>query len=319
MSRSQFLTEFHSAFGLPRSAVIGLAEQATHRRVVDLERVVRGDENEVYRTHLDDDTTVFCRIRLPGDRAMDLECWAMEQARQAGVPVPEVFSATILTTDEGDREAMVVAEAPGRQLLTVLSSLTREQRRIVMLGIGSSLARLHSVRVPGFGRPNDEGKWPEPTSRRQPEAKDRESDRRNLLSAGLSSAEVDDAFKLLDLPGDEAAGCDPVLCHADISPEHVFVDDALRVSAIIDWGLWSGDVPLVDLAWIAMNEPEPDFVDVLEGYGRYDVHDRDFSRAISRLIVGRAIGAIGWNILIGNDDAVLQKLAALRKALAAAH
>ena len=80
MARSEYLAKVHAQFGMPRSAVVGLAEQATGRRVADLERLVRGDENEVYRVRLDDGAVVFCRIRLPGDQTMELEWWAMEQA-----------------------------------------------------------------------------------------------------------------------------------------------------------------------------------------------------------------------------------------------
>lgn len=316
MSRSSFLTEFHAQFGLPRSTVVGLVEQATGGRVVDLERVVRGDENEVYRVELVDGPVVFGRIRVPGGVGMRREVWAMDQARRAGVPVPEVLSLTTLATGAGDRDAMVVAEAPGSQLASLLPSLSWERRRAVMVGIGEVMARLHTIGVPGLSRPDEGGVWPDPVAHRRSRIEDRKAQRDRLLGAGISPGEVDQAFALLDCLLDEAQVVEPVLCHGDVSPEHVFVDEDLRVSAVIDWGLWSGGVPVEDLAWIAMHQTDSDFGAVVEGYGRYRLDDPFFGEAIRQSIVERSIGAIAWNTSIGHTEAVAAMAAVLRRALA---
>ena len=60
-------------------------------------------------------------------------------------------------------------------------------------------------------------------------------------------------------------GCDqPVLCHGDYLPEHVFVDADLNVTGVIDFGLYQGEHPIFDLAVMAMG-----------GHGAHLRHIRD--------------------------------------------
>ncbi|HEX4216042.1 MAG TPA: hypothetical protein VIA06_22200 [Candidatus Dormibacteraeota bacterium] len=102
-------------FGVARSVVIEVASRAGGTAVTEVERVIRGDENEVYRVRLADGSVVYPRIGRPGAGTSTLEVWAMERARSAGAPVPEVISLEVIDVGGGDQLVMVTAEARGRQ------------------------------------------------------------------------------------------------------------------------------------------------------------------------------------------------------------
>lgn len=67
-----------------------------------------------------------------------------------------------------------------------------------------------------------------------------------------------------------------VLCHGDVSPEHVFVDQQLRVVGVIDWGMWYAGSPTSELASLPLGKPADDFDAVISGHGpsRIDSHSR---------------------------------------------
>jgi Ser/Thr protein kinase RdoA (MazF antagonist) len=318
MSRppSSFLADLHGQFGLPRSLVVDLAARASGGEVVDVRRVVGGYDNEVYRVELADGRSVYPRIRRLGEAGGHGEAWAMSQARQAGVPVPEVLSLTVVATDEGVREAMVVAQAPGRDLESILPSLRPPERFGVMRALGGVLARLHQVSTPGGWRHNDDGSWPDPVQVRCWFLEGRAGDREDLVAAGLDGDEVDHINALLDRfwePVDPPGR--PVLCHGDITPDHVFVDADLRISSLIDWGMWQGGSPAGDLATAAIRNTGGDFAAIVAGHGSGSQDSSTFQRSIAVSLVGHLVGRMAHFQRIGDTGGMAAAVARLRRAV----
>ncbi|MGH3503180.1 MAG: phosphotransferase family protein, partial [Nocardioidaceae bacterium] len=156
VDREAFLQQLHAQFGLPQPVVADLARRATGEEVVSVERLVAGDEYEVYRVELVGSWVVYPRICVPGMPAGKAawEAWAMGRARAGGVPVPEVLTVQDVADGDEKRGAMVVAAARGRQLATILPALTPSRRSAVLADLGRVLGRLHAVPMPGHGRPD---------------------------------------------------------------------------------------------------------------------------------------------------------------------
>jgi aminoglycoside phosphotransferase (APT) family kinase protein len=202
VAKSPFLADLHGGFGLPRPAVVQLAERAVGRRVEDVERIVRGYDNEVYRIESAGRLIVYLRIRRHGEGGFDQEAWAMGLARNRGIPVPEVLAVDTVSDAEGEQPVMVVAAAPGQQLEVKLASVSETDRHRALVDLGSVLAQLHSIATPGVWRADESGRWPEPDELRRGFVADRRSERGLLLTAGLTVAEADRAIELLDVSPD---------------------------------------------------------------------------------------------------------------------
>lgn len=71
-----------------------------------------------------------------------------------------------------------------------------------------------------------------------------------MEQAGLTDDEVEQVVRWLPEFGRVPVG-HPTLCHGDLNTEHVFVDDQLRVSGMIDWGMWCGGSLIMELATMA--------------------------------------------------------------------
>ncbi len=118
MTESRFLAHLHAQFETPRKRVAELVRRVTRSEATTTQRIARGYDNEVYRVDLASGITVFVRIRR-SEGGFDDELWAMAQARDHGVPVPDVIGVDVVAGDQGSRSAMVISQAPGRQLREV--------------------------------------------------------------------------------------------------------------------------------------------------------------------------------------------------------
>lgn len=310
-----FLSQLHASFGLPRDAVIGLVQRIMGGRVAEIRRVVNGYDNEVHLVALEDGTTVYARIRPPGQDGFDGELWAMERAREAGVPVPEIHAMETIASADGDRHAMVLESAPGQPLDEALPRLSTAQRRGAMVEVGRTLATLHSVRTPGLWRPDDDGSWPDPADLRRGFIADRAAERPHLEAAGLTVDEIEQTLGFLGASPDTPVQDNPVLCHGDASTEHIFVDADLRVCALIDWGMWHGGSAIGELAYVSMSHDPADLPDIYRGHGVADPADPSFRRAISLSVVNQVIGHIAHHVSIGDEHGTRDNVAELRRAL----
>jgi len=313
MTESRFLADLHARFGAPRDQIVELIRRVTGSDVAELRRIVRGYDNEVYRVDLETRVVVFVRIRRDG-YGFDNEPWAMDQARDHGVPVPTIIGLDRVEGNGGDRPAMVITQAPGRQLKDLLPLLDPADRGSALTDLGRVLARLHQVRTPGVWRPGDDGTWPDPVEGRRGYIRDRRAEHDQLVAAGLTAAEIERTLEFLDLSPNPPED-DFVLCHGDVGPEHVFVDADLRVSSLIDWGMWHGGSVLGELAYLSTTFSPDDFAVVLEGHG-YDPTDDDLRRRIALSVASLQIGHIAHHVNINDPEGIEHNVVSLRRALA---
>lgn len=253
---NDFLTAFHGASLAQPAPLVALVEQVMNAEVQDLERVTKGYANEVYRALLLEQPPVYLRIQRHGTITFADEAWAMEACRRVGVPVPQVHAVTVLEGEE-PLEVMVLAALPGRPLGDVWHDLPEISRREVMRRVATALRAMHGITLDGWGRRKAGEAWEYASwaARAEAAVRDRGADMPALREVGFSEAETD-AFmtivrRMLDL---EPAL--PVLCHGDFGLDHLFVDDALELTGIIDFGLWQGGPKELDLAMLNMYHPD---------------------------------------------------------------
>ena len=314
MDRTTSVNELHARYAIAEPVIVSVSERATGRKVVTTERLISGDENEVHRIRLDDDSVIYLRVAWPGapaKRTRD-EAWAMEQARAGGVPAPEVIATSMIESADGERAAMVLRSVPGRPLDQVLPSLSIASRAAVLEEFGRTLRTLHSIVMPGDGRPDEHDHWGDSASGQRRYVAAVREDTRHLPTAGLAGDEVARVIELLDHPVGSLVE-PPVVCHGDLSPEHVFVDAALRVVGLIDWGQWSAGPAASDLADFAMRHPPADRDAVFAGYALpAGPEARD---QLYWYVITRATGQIRWLVDSDQLDEMSGPAAAIRTAL----
>ena len=315
MVKTPFLADLHSRFGLSRSQVVEIAARAAGSAVEGVERLARGYDNEVYRVTLTAEVVVYVRIRRHGEGTLEQEAWAMGLARAAGVPVPDVLAVDPACDAADGHPVMVVAAAPGEQLEEALLSTSDPERHELLAGVGEMLARLHSVGMPGVWRPDGDGQWPDPDEVRRGFAAERRGEHDQLVEAGMNLAEVDRVMGLLEVSPDPP-GTGFVLCHGDISSEHVFFDSTQRVTGLIDWGMWHGGSRTGELASVAHTLGWKALQPVLRGYGYGPAREgNELQRQLATVVAVQLIGHIAHHVAIGDPEGAAGNVAAVRRAL----
>lgn len=316
MTDSEFLAQLHSRFEAPRGVVVDLIEREAHSSVRSLRRLTLGDENEVYQAVLNAGPVVYARIRRPGEGTFGSEVWAMDLARSAGVPIPQVLAVHEIATEAGPRSGMLITESAGRQLSELLPLLSEQQRNQALINVGRALAALHTVVTPGVNRPDADGTWPDAAEARRAFIDERTNQRSHLFTAGLTSDEVNSVIEHIGQSPDTPATTDPVLCHGDLHAGHVFVDTDLKVSGVIDWGMWHGGSKIGELGAICMQYQPSDVDAILTGYGSDRADDPALVRRLALAVLNQAIGHIAWHESIGNVRGSAHYVQAVRTALA---
>ncbi len=258
----------HAQVSTPRSVLAEVVRRAVGTGIDRVDRIVEGYSNEVYRVRCAEGQDVVVRIRRFDDDTSFAtsagEAGAIERARAAGVPAPEILLLDTVRIDGSEFPVMVQRTVPGRPLGEVINLLSERQRHDVLAEIGGLIARINGVHV------DDERDWPTAMAA---DLANRHAERDKILAGGFSAPQFDRMLDLLegyvrDFPCEQW-----VLCHGDLSPKHIFVTGdgsdgaAVRVSGIIDFGDWKPGAPVQDLAVLRVRGPRLDLPPLLAGYG----------------------------------------------------
>ncbi|HVX46824.1 MAG TPA: aminoglycoside phosphotransferase family protein, partial [Mycobacteriales bacterium] len=248
----------------PPSVLSDLVRRTTGTEIARMERIVEGYSNEVYRIWCTGGHDLVIRILRfdddVGSAAAASEAAAIDRARAAGVPVPEILLLDAVRIDGAEFPAMVQRTVPGVPLSAVIGTLSGRERYNVLTRIGELIARINTIRIGG------EQDWPTTMAA---VLADRHAGRGKILTAGFSARQFDQIIAALHEYTRDFPCAQWVLCHGDLSTKHIFVTGrpAVHVSGIIDFGDWQPGAPVHDLAVLRVRNPELDLRPLIAGYG----------------------------------------------------
>lgn len=241
------------------------------KEVADYNRIVRGEVNEVMAVSLKDADDVILRIARRKTNKFEAEAWAMKQAAQAGVPVPEVYAVGEADGPDGQLYYSIQHKLVGKTFDNMLyvEHIAPERARAIAEQAGELLARIHSIKTQGFGKIDSGGQGVYPTARDHigHRTDKRETYEKLLADMGLGSlagdifAELDKADSVFENP--------PHLVHHDYGPKHMFIDDNDKIIGVIDFeDVMSGDSTVDFSNWQFWFEKDTPLEWLLTGYQR---------------------------------------------------
>src|SRR3989344_3706942 len=295
----QYLESRHAGFEIPTEKLEAVVEEATSSRPVSVERITSGEVNEVYDVTLPADQHVIVRISRNKDSEFGREVWAIEQAKDVGVPVPEMLLVTKVTVENSDPLRVCVqnklAGEPLERGRIDYGKIEPALLRSYMRQAGEILSKIHSIPVTGFGSLNEQGRGSvsmfQSLMSRNIEQRDsfEEIGRRR----GMDMNVIDRVFTLLQENVASAQEFQQVLTHGDFGPKHMMVEGN-KMTGIIDWGGVSGHSPVHDFAGFILWYPELPFDALQEGYADKEIFDNDFEKKLQWIALDNALGALEW-------------------------
>lgn len=296
---TDFIRQRHTNYTTPEKLLFDLVRQSTGDEPVHQEKIVRGYDNEVYVVTTDQQNDYIVRIAQHGEIGYTEEAWAIEQCRRAGVPVPALYYVGTLLVDDQPKPVMVQRRVMGRPLAEIQATLSQRELAHVYAQAGSVLSRIHSVPVGGFYKLQTGGNWdfPDWVSITQANLRDRSEEQPQLCRAGFTAREINYLLAIVaDITPPTAAR--PVLCHGDFEAGHIFVDDELTITGVIDFGQFQGGLPLVDFVGLTLAHPEVDLAWLRAGYADPAVFADGFMHRLRHGQVSYLIGYLAHCIQI---------------------
>ena len=87
-----------------------------------------------------------------------------------------------------------------------------------------------------------------------------------IIEAGFSERDFEFMIGMLRRYSDEFPCHQPVLCHGDFVPEHIFITDDMGLSSVIDFGQFQGGSPILDFIHLTFVQPELDLNPLKRNY-----------------------------------------------------
>lgn len=313
---SEVMRARHAAVEAPRAAVAAIVVRATGGAPAQIERVVRGYDSEVYRVEAAAGR-LFVRIRRYGSVSYASEAWAIAQCGAAGAPVPEILLVEPWPFADGEHEVMVQRAVPGQPLSELQGRLSQRELAHIWAQAGQALAQIHSVPAQGFYKMRQPGVWdfPDLASVAASAHDSRHDDLAQLGRAGLA-VDIAALEAMLEAGAREAAVAQPWLLHGDFLPGHLFVDDELRLTGVIDFGEFQGGARVFDLATLRMSAPDVDMGWLRVGYGEQEPFDDRLERRLLLAGAEHQIGYLAHYLREGNAHEAAPVLRALQATLA---
>lgn len=86
-----YLKQKHAKFNTPDAIIDAVVNAAVGSKPKIREKLIPGEVNEVYDVTTEDGRHVIVRISRSSNPRFVAEKWALDKARKAGVPAPEVL------------------------------------------------------------------------------------------------------------------------------------------------------------------------------------------------------------------------------------
>lgn len=302
---NEFVQKRHEEFETPTEVLFDLVKRATGENPIGTVKIVKGYENEVHKV-VTRQVNFVVKIRRFGDVGFQHEAWAMEKCREAGVPVSEVLLVDTIQSGGESLEVMVQSWVNGQPLNDVLSKATKQDLDRILHQIGGLLAGIHSIFVDGVGRRHAEGLWDFSTwdQMMASQTRNRGLIKEYILQAGFPERDFEVMVQILQKRDEEFPCLRPVLCHGDFDPQHIFVDENLNVSGVIDFGQIQGGPPILDFMFFSLAQPDMDLTPIVSGYPNQEKQIKDrFKRRLSMYRLGFLMGCVAHVTKAGDVDA----------------
>ncbi len=90
----------------------------------------------------------------------------------------------------------------------------------------------------------------------------------------------------------------------------------MKISGIIDFGMFQGAPPIHDIAYLNFEEPNLDLEAIKQGYGDEEIFDKDFDLQLNMYKLMLQMGHLAHNVKIGDTIQAQTISSELKKTLA---
>ncbi len=293
----EFLKKRHARFNTPEELISKTIKKATGQDIAEKNKLIVGETNEVFDIKLRNGKEVILRIFHGTQNKFINEKWAMNEVASHGVPVARILSIDEEKIAENNFILCVMTKIPGLPLSESENFKNRDFAKKIITQTGSIVSKIHEVKTRGFGELLNGGVG---------EHKSYEEWIKKIINkksiyievAEKNDFEKDKIGRAVDVLVDKInlfSGETAVLCHSDLAPKHVMVNNG-KITGIIDFGNCHGGSPVHDFAWWQYWHQNYDEIEWLKaGYLNKTIFDDNFETKFHFLKILISLELLHWN------------------------
>lgn len=295
----KYLADLHSQLTTPDEIIFDAVKEATNKTVINKNKIIAGEANEVYDVELSDNSHVIIRISRAEKQEFEQERWAIEKCREIGIPVPKILNLKHISFENKPLHICVQEKLEGEPLERGginFHSFSEERKKKIIFQTGEILSKIHSIKTVGFGKLNESGKgsfttFPELMREHVNQEKDYLSIAKDI---NFDLTAMKKIFRILKEKSDLFPDMEPVLNHNDFGPKHIMVKDD-KITGILDFGEVSGHSPVNDFAkWDYWFSDEIPLDWLKRGYSNKTLFDDHFDEILHWIRLNNGLGVLWW-------------------------
>jgi aminoglycoside phosphotransferase (APT) family kinase protein len=307
----------HDKWNTPPGLINEYVRKATGSAIAQASRVVLGLDNEVYDVTTSSHHQLIIRISHKENHRFEGERWALNAARNAGVPTPHVLLIEQAEYDDTSVTFCIEEKLPGVPLDVLLMDSLNSDVNKAIDQIGDVLGKLHSVEVDGFGYLQPDGKGQQT------------SFAEIMLMANERQAELYQAAKKWNVPAKNiTAGLEllnnhrglyqfnsPILVHGDLGQKHILVEGD-HISGIIDMQDCSGNHPVIDFVmWDAYWSERIPTSRIVASYGNKSLFTGSYETLFQLVLLRESFIMLMVHAARENPNGIQDFIAGMERAL----
>ncbi len=240
------LANIHAKLQTPHHVLAGVVKKHLGHTLLDVEKIIAGERNEVYLLITDKEKYVI-RISQSEKGDFEKERQAKKITSNLGVPSATIVAIGFLGKKHSTHQYSLEKFVEG----TIYNLYETDKKTLgrIFESAGEILGKIHSVQTVGFGELNNDFRAPyetfiEKITREKINNIDYHKDiaLRQKLNWPFIREMIEQLEKHLYVFAHEPS----VLVHGDFNHKHFVVDDTLTIKAILDFGECSSGSPIED-------------------------------------------------------------------------
>lgn len=321
--QQKVMQEKHAQMNTPDSVIWDIVHEAGDFVVIDKNRIIAGETNEVYAIQTESGPELIVRISHEAKNRFKKEAWALRQCKEQGLPVPEVLLVKTIGEGVDIRHICVETKLPGIDLNKVQEGVSPQDEVIIpdlLRKLGVVLAKVHQVPTIGFGilDANGHGLYSSIDKFMSEDRYIRDEIIFEFLKDRPNDIEI--VKKAQDIIQEESlkyASSPSCLVHNDLAPGHVLIDNN-EISGVIDFESACGGDPFLEFAlWEFKHGRKYPLNFILEGYATVnpDILKGDFQRKLNFWKIYRTLTSMRYCIKNGKNIAANRALLSIAETI----
>lgn len=265
-----FLENLHGKLNTSDGILESVVKNAVGYGVKEKRKVVEGEVNEVYDITPTKGNNLIVRISREKRSRFEAEKWALDNCRNAGVPVPQILLISETETSQEKLHICVESKIEGVSLQTIIkqNALSQNEIKDLTINAGDILSKIHSIKTKGFGEINrlGIGKFATWTEYMLEQKSKRDTVLTEAKKIGVDTKLIQQALEILERNEDIYSRVDSRLAHSDYGIKHMLVHNG-KINGIIDFENCRGADIAYDFSWwnyFGQNRPPIEWL--IEGY-----------------------------------------------------